>query len=109
MRSSDWSSDVCSSDLVREHALDLAHDSLDPFQHIIVPEPDHPIPSCFQIGRARFVFRYINRVLSASDSDDEFGGARHEVADGGAGRELAIEANACKLSGADLRDRKSVV
>src|SRR3546814_18158679 len=56
MRISDWSSDVCSSDL---------------------------------------------------DFDDEPGAARNEVANEGADRELAIEANACNLSGADLRPKLS--
>src|SRR3546814_19194673 len=71
MRISDWSSDVCSSDL------------------------------------ARFVLRYINGVLPAIDFDDEPGAARNEVANEGADRELAIEADACNLSGADLLPKLS--
>src|SRR3546814_5625180 len=56
MRISDWSSDVCSSDL---------------------------------------------------DFDDEPGAARNEVANEGADRELALEADACNLSGADLLPKLS--
>src|SRR3546814_14785773 len=56
MRISDWSSDVCSSDL---------------------------------------------------DFDDEPGAARNEVANEGADRELAIEADACNLSGAYLLPKLS--
>jgi len=90
-----------------QNSFDLAHDALDPLQHIFVPESDHSISLCLQIGRARSVFFYINRVLAAIDFDDEFGRSRYIIANERADRKLAVEADAGKFSCAKLDPERS--
>ena len=86
---------------------DRLQDRLRLGQHLIVPEPDHPVAATVQPAAPFLIICNLRGVLAAVELDDQPRAVRDEVDDERSNRLLAAESLASKTVGTEVPERSS--